>query len=152
MTNANPTSLVVVDTNVLLAATDTSRAAHAAAAEFFNEDPRRLAISPQIVREYLAVATRAVEVNGLGMTLDDAATNVEQFLDDMQLLSEDGGTTRRLVELVTHGFAAGKQVHDANVVAVALAHRAGAIVTGDTRHFLRFADLIAIESLAVAPG
>lgn len=151
MTNADPT-LVVVDTNVLVAATDTSRVAHAGATEFLNQDTRRLAISPQIVREYVAVATRPVELNGLGMSADAATTNVKQFLDDMELLREDGRTTQRLMDLVRRGSAAGRQVHDANVVAVALAHRAGAIVTGDTRHFLRFADLIVIESLDVAPA
>lgn len=152
MTNADPTSLVVVDTNVLLAATDMSRVAHAAATEFLNEDERRLALTPQIVREYLAVATRPVEVNGLGLSADDAVANVEQVLDDMELLPEDAATTRRLLDLVSHGFAAGKQVHDANVAAVALAHRASAIVTGNPRHYSRFADLIAIEHLGVAPA
>lgn len=152
MTNADPTSLVVVDTNVLLAATDTSRVDHAAATEFLNEDERRLAMTPQIVREYLAVATRPVEVNGFGLRAQDAVANVEQLLDDIQLLAEDTGTTRRLVDLIAHGSAVGKQVHDANIVAVALAHQAGAIVTGNTRHFSRLADLIAIQNLGVEPG
>lgn len=48
MTSADPTELVVVDTIVLLAATDTSRVAHIAATEFLNEDERRLAMTPQI--------------------------------------------------------------------------------------------------------
>lgn len=152
MTNADPTSLVVVDTNVLLAATDTSRVAHVAATDFLNDDERRLAVTPQIVREYLAVATRPVEVNGFGLAAEDAVANVEQLLADMELLTEDAGTTHRLVDLVAQGSAVGKQVHDANVVAVALAHRAGTIVTGDTRHFSRFADLITIESLGIAPA
>lgn len=39
-------------------------------------------------------------------------------------------------------------MHDANVVACALAHGATSIVTDNTRHFTRFADLIAIEVLA----
>lgn len=151
MTNADPMSLVVVDTNVLLAATDTSRVAHAAAIEFLNEDERRLAMTPQIVREYLAVVTRPVQVNGFGLAAEDAVANVEQLLDDMELLPEDGATTHRLVDLVAQGSAVGKQVHDANVVAAALAHQAGAIVTSNTRHFSRFAELIAIENLGVEP-
>lgn len=109
-------------------------------------------MSPRIVREYLAVVTRPVEVNGFGLSAEDAVANVEQLLDDMELLPEDAGTTHRLVDLVAHGSAVGKQVHDANVVAVALAHQAGAIVTGNTRHFSRFADLMAIESLVAAPA
>jgi hypothetical protein len=45
-------------------------------------------------------------------------------------------------------------LHDANVVAVALAHRAVAIVTDDTRPFARFTKLVAIEDVdgTVVPG
>jgi signal transduction histidine kinase len=43
MTTADAAPLVVVDTNVLLSATDTSRASHPAAVRFLNGDERRLA-------------------------------------------------------------------------------------------------------------
>jgi predicted nucleic acid-binding protein len=147
MTSADPTARVVVDTNVLLAATDRSRTAHEAAITLLNEDERRLALTPQIVREYLAVVTRPVAANGFGLVAADAVANVRQFLDDMDLLSEDAVTTAGLVDLIDGQAAAGKQVHDANVVAVALAHRASAIVTDNTRHFARFDQLIVIEGL-----
>lgn len=146
-TSADPVALVVVDTNVLLAATDRSRTAHEAATGFLNEDVRRLALTPQIVREYLAVTTRPVEVNGFGLPGDDAVANVEQFLEDMELLPEGVSTTRRLMDLIAERSAPGKQIHDANVVAVALVHRASAIVTDNTRHFARFTDLIGVEGL-----
>lgn len=146
-TSADPVALVVVDTNVLLAATDRSRTAHEAATGFLNEDVRRLALTPQIVREYLAVSTRPVEVNGFGLPGDDAVANVEQFLEDMELLPEGVSTTRRLMDLIAERSAPGKQIHDANVVAVALVHRASAIVTDNTRHFARFTDLIGVEGL-----
>lgn len=149
-TSADPASLVVVDTNVLLAATDRSRDSHRAATAFLNEDERPLAISPQVVREYLAVTTRPVDTNGLGMSGEDAVANVQQFLDDMELLVEGPTTTRPLLDLVGQGSAVGKQVHDVNVVAVALAHRATAIVTDNTRHFARFAHLIPVEELGEA--
>lgn len=145
--SAEASALVVVDTNVLLAATDESRAAHSSAIALLQEDERRLALTPQIVREYLAVATRPLEANGFGLSGAHAAANVSQFLDDMSLLSEDITSVGRLMDLVARGSAAGKQVHDANIVAVALAHRATAIVTDNVRHFSRFADLIVIEGL-----
>ena len=49
-TNADPT-VYVVDTNVLLAATDTSRASHRDALALLQTDERRLALTPQMVRE-----------------------------------------------------------------------------------------------------
>lgn len=147
-TSADPAGLVVVDTNVLLAATDRSRGVHTAATAFLNEDERRLALTPQIVREYLAVATRPVEASGFGLAMNDAVANVHEFLDDMDLLSEDAATTAVLMGLVSDHQVVGKQVHDANVVAVALAHGARAIVTDNTRHFSRFSELIGVESLS----
>lgn len=152
MTSADPTALVVVDTNVLLAATDRSRRSHAAATDFLNGDRRRLAITPQIVREYLAVMTRPVEVNGFGLPGSDGVANVRQLLDDIELLVEDAATTRILLDLIAREGALGKQVHDANVVAAAIAHRAASIVTDNTRHFARFADLVEIEDLRACPG
>lgn len=150
-TPADPAALVVVDTNILLAATDRARSAHRAATRFLNEDERRLALTPQIVREYLAVATRPVDVNGLGLAVPDALANLDMFLEDMQLLAEDAATTTgTLVDLIGRGLAEGKQVHDANVVAVALTHGADAIVTDNARHFARFANLIAVENLTDA--
>lgn len=148
--SADSRSLVVVDTNILLAATDVSRSAHSEALAFLNGDERRLALTPQIVREYLAVSTRPVDANGLGLSGGDAVANVEQLLEDMALLSEDGSTTRALLELIAQNPAAGKQVHDANVVAVALAHGATTIVTDNGRHFARFAGLLGVESLSPA--
>ncbi|MFT3872249.1 MAG: PIN domain-containing protein [Nocardioides sp.] len=146
-TSADPNEFVVVDTNVLLAATDRSRAAHDAATGFLNNDGRRLALTPQIIREYVAVTTRPVEASGFGLPGKDAVANVQQFLDDMVLLPENISTTRRLLALVGERAVTGKQIHDANVVAVALTRQASTIVTDNTRHFSRFADLIDIESL-----
>ncbi len=137
----------MVDTNVFLAATDRSQEAHDRALNFLNTDTRRLALTAQIVREYLAVATRPVEANGLGLSGSHASANVEQFLSDIELLPEDMATSRTVMQMVGSDLATGKQVHDANIVAVALAHNADTIVTDNTAHFLRFSDLIAIESL-----
>jgi predicted nucleic acid-binding protein len=148
MTSADPAALVVVDTNILLAATDRSRSNHQAATTFLNTDERRLALTPQIVREYLAVATRPTDANGLGLPGSRAVANVEQLLEDMELLDETAASTRRLLDLLGHGLAMGKQVHDTNIVAVALSHKAKVVVTDNARHFTRFAGLISIEELA----
>lgn len=151
-TSAEPTALVVVDTNVLLAATDRSRAAHGAATDFLDGDERRLALTPQIAREYLTVATRPVQVNGFGLPGDVAVANLEQILDDLEILSEDGASVREVMDLVRRDAVAGSQVHDANIVAVALTRGASVIVTDDARHFRRFDRVIAVESLLDPPG
>ena len=74
-------------------------------------------------------------------------SNLREFLSDMEIVGENADTTNRLLSLVSQGPAAGKQVHDANIVAVALGASAVAIVTDNIRHFERFTDLIAVEPL-----
>jgi predicted nucleic acid-binding protein len=62
---------VMLDTNVLLAATDESRPEHRDALTVVNDWAARrtdLYTSGQILREYLAVATRPAGKNGLGLS------------------------------------------------------------------------------------
>ena len=70
---------VILDTNVLLAATDEGRAEHHDALTIMNEwvaGDTMLCMSGQILRGYLAVATRPTEHNGLGLKPADAVSNV----------------------------------------------------------------------------
>ena len=62
--------ILFVDTNVLLTATDESRPQHRDAGRLFGESGLHglhLAASGQILREYLVVATRPPDTNGLGL-------------------------------------------------------------------------------------
>lgn len=86
-----------IDTNVLLTATDASRSNHAAALSFLEaalEGRQRLFASGQILREYLVVATRPTEVNGLGLNPSEALENIQEFQNCVQRLDEnaDGET------------------------------------------------------------
>lgn len=138
---------VFLDTNILVAALDRARPGHDAAVQLLNFDERQVAIGDQSVREFLAAATRPISANGLGMSTVAAVAAFEHLADGVEIRYASSGSTRRLVELIRLGGAAGKQVHDANLVAVALEHGAAAIVTDNQRHFARFADLIRIEPL-----
>lgn len=146
-TSAEQPALVVVDTNVLLAATDRSRHHHHVATTFLRLDERRLAVTPQILREYLAVATRPVVANGLGMPASEAVANIEEILAAASLLGEGPATLKRLLHLLATVTSTGKQIHDANIVACAFAHGATAIVTADVSHFTRYASMISVEDL-----
>jgi len=139
--------VVVVDTTVLLSATDRSRVQHEAARTFLREDPRDLHLTAQVAREYLAVATRPTGLNGLGLAPEAAVANVRELSRSLGMLPEGTASTSHLLRLVAAGAGTGRQVHDANIVAVALAHGAAAVVTDDTSHFARFADQIRIEPL-----
>ena len=116
---------VVVDTNVLLAATDRSRAEHHEALAVLNNWPSQgtaLYASGQILREYLGMATRPIAQNGLGLAREDGLANVGAIRGRLQFLTEDDRVSDRLLALVAEVHCAGKQVHDANVVATMLVH------------------------------
>lgn len=137
----------LLDTNVLLAATEPERPGHAEALMLLG-GPRSLAITPQIVREYVAVSTRPRANNGMGLRPEVATANVNTFLERCDLLAENAAVVRRQLTLIAATPPSGRQVHDANIVATALVHGITCIVTDDIRPFEHFADLIEIEALA----
>ena len=132
---------VMLDTNVLLAATDERRAEHRDALTVVNDWAARrtdLCTSGQILREYLAVATRPAGENGLGLSLPDALVNVRAIRERTTLLAEDTKVADRLVGLLADIECRGKQVHDANLVATMLVHGIGAVVTMNLEDFALF--------------
>jgi predicted nucleic acid-binding protein len=141
---------VMVDTNVLLAATDESRAEHDDALTILNDWPAgatTLCTSGQILREYLAIATRPADRNGLGLKPSDALGNVRAIRERTVLLAEDAKVADRLLGLLADVQAGGKQVHDANVVATMLVHGIAVIVTMNLHDFARFGQYVDLVRL-----
>ncbi|MGI8731665.1 MAG: type II toxin-antitoxin system VapC family toxin [Solirubrobacteraceae bacterium] len=140
----------LLDTNVLLAATDEARVDHEDAITAINVWPASgvvLYTSGQILREYLAVATRPTDHNGLGMTQRDAVANVRALRARLRLLAEDAKVGERLLELLAAVECAGKQVHDANVVATMLVHGIDTVVTLNAEDFARFGHQVHVVGL-----
>lgn len=151
---APPPARVMLDTNVLLASTDEGRAEHRRALEILNDWPARgtaLYASGQILREYLAVATRSVQKNGLGLSLADALSNVRAFRGRTRLLAEDSKVADRLLTLLDDVAGGGKQVHDANVVATMLVHGIDTVVTANLGDFARFTRQVRLIGLGSVP-
>jgi predicted nucleic acid-binding protein len=132
---------LVLDTNVLIAATDEARSDHDGAIAALDEWPAsgvELYTSGQILREYLAVVTRPVRQNGLGLRQEAAVANVRALRGRLRLMAENEKVTDKLVEILQAIACAGKQVHDANVVATMLVHGIDTVVTANTDDFARF--------------
>jgi predicted nucleic acid-binding protein len=147
---AMPPGRAMLDTNVLLAATDEGRREHEEALEIVNGWPGQgtvLYTSGQIMREYLAVATRPAEKNGLGLNLADAASNVHAFRARAKLLAEDGKVADRLLALLAEVTCGGRQVHDANIVATMLVHGIDTVVTINLEDFTRFSQHVTLLGL-----
>ena len=96
----------------------------------------------------MAVATRPAEVNGLGLNVSDALKNIRALRTRVQFLEETEHSFDRLTVLIGSTNASGRQIDDANLAAVALAHQADAILTANPDHFRRFSDEIEIIALS----
>src|SRR5262249_12986307 len=143
-------SRAMLDTNVFLAATDQARSEHRQAMVILNEWAGRgttLYASGQIVREYLAVATRAMDRNGLGLKQADALANVRALRSRTILLAEDTNVAGRLLGMLDEIPCGGKQVHDANVVATMLVHGIDSLITINVADFDRFRQHITLIPL-----
>ncbi len=141
----------LVDTNVPLTASTPDRRLHQAALAVLNEWPSAgvpLALSGQIIREYLVVATRPRPANGLGLGPAEALENVAAFRSRMRELAAGEAASERLLALVARYACRGKQIHDANLVATALAHGVRRLVTANPGDFVRFGGEIEVLDLA----
>ena len=144
--------VMFVDTNVLLAATDESRRANRDARRLFTESTRlglHLGASGQILREYLVVATRPVEANGLGLNALDATANVSEFLQYVHVYDETEAVAGRLRELASLHSLRGKRIHDANIVATMATHGTRALITENGEDFRAFGEIEVVELAGV---
>lgn len=144
---------VFLDTNVLLAATSPGRPRHERALQVVESWPGEGAAlfwSGQVVREYVAVATRPAEANGLALSVPDAWSNVEALRPRLHFLDEDRRVADALEDLARRFRCRGKRVHDANIVATLLVHGVPALLTDNVADFRAFRELIEIRDLARA--
>lgn len=144
--------ILFLDTNILLIATDRSRPLHRLAIQLFEEADIRgfhLAANGQVMREYLAVSTRPVKANGLGLDVAAAVANLGEFLKVVSLLDETESVASRLRQLVATHAVRGKRVHDAGIVATMLAHQISDLVTQNFDDFAPFGeiDVITLEDV-----
>lgn len=147
--------ILFVDTNVLLTATDESRLRHQEAQRLLTEsrhDGLHLAASGQVLREYLVVATRPTDVNGLGLGVRDAAANIGEFLRCIHLYDETEEVARRLREMCVSLNLQGKRLHDANIVATMATHGIRVLVTRDPGDFEIFDAIEVLDVTDAAVG
>lgn len=140
---------VFVDTNILIYAHQALSPFHALATAKLHAlvlAGHTLWLSRQVLREYLAVMSRP---GALTTPVSTTALVADvQSLQTQFLLAEDGpAVTAHLLNLVATIPCAGKQIHDANIVATMLAHGIPKLLTHNVADFNRFAAQIAIVVL-----
>jgi predicted nucleic acid-binding protein len=142
--------ILFLDTNILLIATDESRKYHQLATRVIathNRGGIHLGISGQIIREYLVVATRIPDVNGLGLSPDEALSNIEVFRQRLVFFDETEAVSNKLRSLIGSYQLTGKRIHDANVAATMLTHSLSKLITENPGDFSVFSD---VETVGLA--
>lgn len=140
---------VFIDTNVLVYATRVLADHHKtaiAALRALAEREAPLWISRQVIREYLAAMTRP-QGSQPTLSMTEAVADVIRLEMEFMVADETAVVTSRLLDLLGHIPTAGKQVHDANIVATMLAHNIPRLLTFNTADFRRFEPLITLEPL-----
>jgi len=140
---------LLVDTNILIEATDTRRRFHRDATALI-ESGGALVFPAQVIREYLVVATRPVNANGLGMLLGDALENVREFRKTIRLLPEERPVLPAFLRLLAATPCSGARIHDVYLVATAVVHQVRTIVSLNPGDLLGFAAEIAVVGPADA--
>ena len=141
---------VFIDTNVLVYASRPTAPEHAAARAALagaEASDSAVWISPQDLREYLAVVTRT-QATSPPLPMATAIADVRCFQSSFEVADEGPAVLERLLGLLTAYPGAGKQVHDANLVAAMLVHGVRRLLTFNAADFQRFAGAIEIEALA----
>ena len=138
-----------VDTNVLVVARAANAPSHDAAlatlAAMRREEPLR--ISRQVPREYLAVVTRP-QTWASPLPMPDALSDIRRFASAFEVLEDGQAVTDMLVTLCRDVGVAGKQVHDANIVATMLTHGERRLATFNVKDFRRYGQRVELVPLS----
>lgn len=127
-----------VDTNVLVYATNIDSPWHQSAMEALSRARQAgigLVVSPQILREYMVVSTRAASAL---MPRVEILQNLAILQREFRILNEDRTVSAKLLELVARYEVSGKKIHDANIVATMLVHGLTHLLTYNVDDFARF--------------
>jgi predicted nucleic acid-binding protein len=132
----------LVDTNVLGRLANKSDLQHGVALHAVIELHRLgeiLHLTPQVLVEFRSVATRPLAQNGLGVSTSDAEALATDFEAAFPLVDDTPDIFPLWKSIVAGLGIAGKQVHDARLVAVCHTHAVTHILTFNVADFGRMA-------------
>ena len=137
-----------VDTNVLLRTTDIGDVAQPvaeAATLALRRSGESLAIFPQNLIEFWAVATRPSANNGLGLSIVQAESQVNILKAMFVLLDDTPEIYSAWEKIVIRHQVMGKQAHDARIVAAMRLHNLSHLLTFNDGDFKRFNEIMVVN-------
>lgn len=138
---------VLLDTNILLRLLQPHSLQAPIAERALNALRSRneaLQITAQNIFEFWAVATRPMEENGLGFTVEQAMAEVAT-LKRLFILLPEAPLQREWEQLVITYRVSGKNSHDARLVAAMMVHGTMSILTFNVQDFTRYASITILD-------
>ena len=114
------------DTSVIIRLYDSANPICGVVRQCFDKLERNgevVVIVPQVLVEFWVVATRPTDVNGLGMTTNDAEKELEKLQRLFTVLPENEKIFNEWKTLVTKHKVSGKPTHDTRIVAAMIVHK-----------------------------
>ncbi|MBW3625749.1 MAG: PIN domain-containing protein, partial [Armatimonadetes bacterium] len=111
-----------------------------------------LHVTPQNLVEFRALATRPMEANGLGFTSQQASEEANEIERLFPLLHEMPDIYPLWRDLVDAYGVVGRQVYDARLVAIMLAHGVTHLLTFNAAHFRRFTEITVVTPPMASPA
>jgi predicted nucleic acid-binding protein len=142
-------SRVFIDTNILVYANLALSPFHdkaVASLREFEDIGLDLYISRQVLREYLAVMTRPGTLTQ-EIPVSSLIQDVQGFETGLIVFDDGPKVTAKLLEIIEQYSLAGKQIHDANIVATMLVHNIPALLTHNIADFKRYQEIITVLPL-----
>ena len=146
---------VLVDTNVLVRLAnpaDANQSTELNALAAVAAAGHRPCLVPQVIYEYWVVATRPVDKNGLGHSIEMAERDLAQFDADFELLPDTAVILPAWRQVVIHRRVIGKLAHDARLVAAMIRHNVTHLMTFNAPDFKRFSEIETLDPGAAAMG
>ncbi len=136
----------LVDSNILVRLRDLDspeRAVCEQVVQLSLQQGVRLYLCAQSLIEFWAVSTRPREANGLGLDTQQVFVGVTTIVRTLPLLPEPADIAGQWLHLVRQYAVKGKEVHDARLVAFAVAHQIRDILTLNPDDFTRYREVTA---------
>lgn len=129
----------LLDTNVVMRFCNPSDVQHQLAADAISRllmQSDECFLASQVIIEFWVVATRPTQVNGLGWTIEQTRSMIEQLLDRFPLLDDSPQIFPSWLNLVTTNRVMGKRTHDVRIIATMLANGITHLLTFNPSDFV----------------
>jgi len=138
----------LVDTSALARSLDArhpDREIATAAVERLVNRGDQLEVSPQVLYEWWAVATRPREFNGLGMTVQAASSVLATLANEFTIRFDRKSLFLAWRKLVVQYGVTGKKAHDARLVAAMESYSLTHLLTFNVQDFTRFPFIVVVS-------